>query len=317
MKTASFLLVSCICLIMGCSDASTEDAENTDTPTSTPAQTPAILAVPDCDPLSDYLNGFIHSVEASSDGSLLIAVGGQVVGLAGKVIRTDANQCVTDVVSSITWVHSARDRVIQGKRYTLVTETGDGLILLLDENYNTVSTVHALSDGSVLIYPNNADWITDDTVMVTDRDSNRVMEIALSGDILWQYGGEGVLLGPHSGRRLANGNTLISDSGNNRIVEVNRAGKTVWGYSGTLDWPRGVERLSNGNTLIVSSYEGVVLEVTSSGATVWKSPVYNLPYEAIVTKGGEVLMSVIDNVVAVGMEPDVNNGSFGDSYHGR
>lgn len=274
---------------------------------NTPAITETTISDPpstyqDCSPLEEYLDGFIHSVDVSSDGSFLVAIGGNVPGGSGKVVKTDPRLCVTTVLPDIVWPHSARERLVNGEVYTLVTETGAGNVLVFGPRSELLIIIHMLSDFSTLVYPNNAEWLTDTSVLVTDRFQNRIVELSLDGRILWQYGGEGKLAGPHSGKRLPSGNTLISDSDNDRVVEVNRSGDIVWSYSGTLNWPRGVQRLDNGNTLVVSSYEGVVVEVSPSGAVVWRSYIYNLPYEVSVGEDGSMLMSIIGDVVSVGSE---------------
>lgn len=282
---------------------------STPDPTETPTSTPAITPTPkqECNHLDEYLDGFIHSVEVASDGSFLVAVGGSLPGGSGEVVKTDPQLCVIYVIDDIGWPHSAREREIDGKVYTLITETGDGNILIYGPEYELLHTIHQLSDLSTLSYPNNADWITDDTILVTDRFQNKVLEMSLEGRIMWQYGGGGRLAGPHSGRRLTNGNTLIADSDNDRVLEVNSAGDTVWSHYGTLNWPRGVQRLNNGNTLIVSSYEGVAVEITPSGGTAWRSFIYNFPYETALAKDGSVIMSVIDDIVVAATDPSGGN----------
>jgi hypothetical protein len=287
-------IVFALLMLVGCAGGNAPaDVIVIETAIQTPTPIPS-----SCDPLEDELDGFIHSIEVSSDGSMLIAVGGVVVGGYGNVIRTDSDGCVTSKLGDLVWPHSARDRVVNGQRLTLVSETGNSAVLIIDDSGVRVRRLTTLSDGSQFIYPNNADWLSDDTILVTDRDADRVVEVTLDGQILWSYGGESILAGPHSARRLQNGNTLISDSENDRVVEVTRDLQIAWEYRGPLDWPRGVQRLENGDTLIASSYEGQVKQVTHDGRVLW-SYSCDLPYETTILKDGRILSSVFSDLISL------------------
>ena len=63
--------------------------------------------------------------------------------------------------------------------------------------------------------------------LITDQGNNRIIEVTLDKDIVWQYPGANTnasdqLNGPNSAEVLENGNVLIADQGNNRAIEVTR-----------------------------------------------------------------------------------------------
>lgn len=265
--------------------------------------TPDYVEQQECDSINEHLDGFVHSIEVASDGALLVAVGGRLIGGYGYIVRSDSNGCVTSVLNGIEWPHSARDRVINGNRITLVTETGKGRILLIDASDVVIGSISVLSDSTSMVYPNNADWLSDTSMLVTDRDTNRVIEMGLDGTIYWQYGGSDLLQGPHSARRLPTGNTLISDSENDRIIEVDQLGSMVWHYLGNLDWPRGVARKSNGNTVIVSSKEMKVKEVSPMNQVLWEYAFDSMPYETAFLADGSLLSTSYESIVHIPAQP--------------
>jgi hypothetical protein len=109
---------------------------------------------------------------------------------------------------------------------------------------------------------------------------NRVMLVARSGKIVWQYGTFGVtgsgpdqLSTPVQDTYLPNGDILITDQSNERIIEVNRAKEIVWQYGTTgtiglpsagdnfLNNPNSAELLENGHILISDENNNRAIEV--------------------------------------------------------
>src|SRR5689334_8252406 len=75
--------------------------------------------------------------------------------------------------------------------------------------------------------PVQATWLPDGHVLITDQANERIIEVTLTKQIVWQYGMTGVsgngpdqLNNPNSAELLANGHILISDENNNRAIEV-------------------------------------------------------------------------------------------------
>ena len=165
------------------------------------------------------------------------------------------------------------------------------------------------TDGNfTLDYPNDANFLDNGNILVTDRDNHRIIEVNRdTGDIEWQFGVTAIpgsdashLDGPHNADRLANGNTIIADSNNDRIVEVDPRGGLLWEYDpgigNSLSWPRDADVLDNGNVLITDSRNGRILEVTREGEKVWEHWVNIVgtrtePYEADRLENGNVLIS--------------------------
>ncbi|GAC1410956.1 MAG: hypothetical protein NVSMB53_05910 [Gemmatimonadaceae bacterium] len=107
---------------------------------------------------------------------------------------------------------------------------------------------------------------------------NRVILVAPSGVIVWQYGKFGVtgagpneLNTPVQNTYLPNGDVLITDQGNQRVIQVERRGKRiVWQYGMTgvagigvnqLNNPNSAELLANGHILIADENNNRAIEV--------------------------------------------------------
>lgn len=159
-----------------------------------------------------------------------------------------------------------------------------------------------------LNYANDADFLEDGNVLITDRDNHRVIEVERdSGEIVWQFGVTGVpgggdthLRGPHNADRIDDGSTIVADSNNRRILVIAEDGSVLWEYdpSGVdeLNWPRDADMLDDGNVLITDSRNGRVIEVNPAGTVVWEYTInvvgtQSQPYEADVLDNGNYLIS--------------------------
>ncbi len=124
---------------------------------------------------------------------------------------------------------------------------------------------------------------------------NRVILVDQSGNIVWQYGQDGVgghgpnqLLIPVAAVSLPNKDILITDQGNQRVIEVSPAHCIVSQYGTTgvsgagfnqLNSPNSAELLKNGHLLIADELNNRVIEVNrATHAIVWQygSPSANL-----------------------------------------
>ncbi|HMK93056.1 MAG TPA: hypothetical protein VK576_08660, partial [Thermoleophilia bacterium] len=146
-------------------------------------------------------------------------------------------------------------------------------------------------DDPDLIGPFSAQLLGDGHVLIADRSSSRVIEVAPNlksghgGSIVWQYGvarqlglTPGHLIDPFAASKLTNGNVLICDNnGGNRVIEVKASdydptkaddgytdASIVWQYGmagafgtgpGHLIMAHSAQRLANGDTLIADSDE--------------------------------------------------------------
>jgi len=243
------------------------------------------------------------SVERLPNGNTLIADGGDEAGFGSEVVEVDPlGNIVWRYGEGLRFAHSAR-RLKNGN--TLITDTTNNRIIEVTPDKRIVMDsdewgggTGRLSDGSHLHYPNEAFELQDGTLLVTDRNNDRCIQVDRNGNLLWSFDRE--LHHPHNANPLPNGNILVSDSDGNRILEVNRKKEIVWSYGDgspeTLWWPRSAIRLENGNTLITDSKNHRILEVTPAGEVVWKFQTEHVDkfYISFATKEGTFLISCTD-----------------------
>ncbi len=136
-----------------------------------------------------------------------------------------------------------------------------------------------------------------DTMLITERYGNRIIEVDSSGTVVWEKTGLNI---PTDAERLGNGNTLIAEEGNNRVIEVDSSGNIVWDYNG-LNGPQDVERLEKGNTLISDTYSNRVIEVDNGSSVVWEKAGLYAPIDAERLENGNTLIVefYIDRVIEV------------------
>ena len=128
-----------------------------------------------------------------------------------------------------------------------------------------------------LNFPVQCTWLPSTDVLITDQGNNRVIEVNLDKEIVWQYPGSNTndsdqLSSPNSAELLKNGHILISDENNNRAIEVTRGDAIVKSFSagGTVSGVSFSSRLSNGDTLMTDSGNSRVVEVNSKDEVVWQ-----------------------------------------------
>jgi hypothetical protein len=121
-------------------------------------------------------------------------------------------------------------------------------------------------------------------VLITDQANERIIEVNLDKQIVWQYGTTGVvgngpeqLNNPNCAELLENGHILICDENNNRAIEVTRDGQIVWQYGSgdpnVNDPVSGVafaSRLKHGHTLITDSNHARMVEIDRDKNVVWE-----------------------------------------------
>jgi hypothetical protein len=154
--------------------------------------------------------------------------------------------------------------------------------------------------------PVQCTWLPTSHVLITDQGNNRIIEVTLNKDIVWQYPGSNTntsdqLNGPNSAELLANGDVLIADQGNNRALEVTRDDVIVNTYTagGTVSVCAFASRLPNGDTLLTDSGNARIVEVNAEDKVVWqyfttnspKSIASPLPTRAVRLRDGNTLIS--------------------------
>jgi hypothetical protein len=149
-------------------------------------------------------------------------------------------------------------------------------------------------------------------VLITDQANERIIEVNLKKEIVWQYPDPSdlnvadLLNNPNAAELLPNGHILISDENNNRAIEVNRAHKILHTFTagGTVSGVAFASRLRNGDTLITDSNNSRIVEVDAGDNVEWEyftntDPNSNnnrvgggpLPTRAVRLKNGDTLIS--------------------------
>lgn len=173
-------------------------------------------------------------------------------------------------------------------------------------------------------------WLPNRHILITDQANERIIEVTLAKQIVWQYGTAGVagngpeqLNNPNCAELLANGHILICDENNNRAIEVTRDGEIVWQYGSgdpnISDPVSGVafaSRLKNGHTLITDSNHARIVEIDTDKNVVWEyftnsDPNSNqrggtgpLPTRALRLGNGNTLISDQYNHRVIEVNPD-------------
>jgi hypothetical protein len=124
---------------------------------------------------------------------------------------------------------------------------------------------------------------SDDSYTVGDRNPNLYVKFSRSGQVQWQFGGNGGTFSGvsswqvnHGHHLLDNGNFVFFNNGaagnSSPVFEYALSGSSaseVWSHTGGGSLVLGdVQRLGNGNTLITYSNGGTVLEVDNAKNTV-------------------------------------------------
>lgn len=150
-------------------------------------------------------------------------------------------------------------------------------------------------------------WLPNTDVLITDQGNNRIIEVNLRKQIVWQYpalsdtNANDQLNSPNSAELLENGHILIADENNNRAIEVTRGDQIVKTFtaSGTLGAVAFASRLPNGHTLLTDAGNSRAVEVNANDQVVWQyftdtdplSIAAPLPTRAIRLRNGDTLIS--------------------------
>ena len=196
--------------------------------------------------------GFINTpiqVTPLFNGDWLVADGGTFDGKSSKVVMFNPRGKPVLVINSggMRFVHSA---YLTTRGNIIISDTGNNRVIEVDPkkckvvfNTDDLGPGHGflgrgrLSDGSQLVYPNDAKEIPNGHYLISSRLTNTVFEIDRHGHVFWKCSTfynpwtkkMDSLHGQHNPQRLPNGDTLISDSDNGRVVIVNSAcTRLVW-----------------------------------------------------------------------------------------
>ena len=187
----------------------------------------------------------------------------------------------------------------------------DNRIILVDPFGNIVwqyGQFGQTGDGpDLLSSPVQCTWLPSFDVLITDQGNNRIIEVNLDKQIVWQYPAlsdtnvADQLSGPNSAELLGNGNVLIADQGNNRAIEVTHGDQIINTFSagGTVSILAFASRLPNGHTLLTDSGNARIVEVDKNDNVVWQyftdtdseSVAAPLPTRAVRLSNGNTLIS--------------------------
>jgi hypothetical protein len=133
------------------------------------------------------------------------------------------------------------------------------------------------SGPNLLSTPVQCTWLPNAHVLISDQGNNRIIEVNLRKQIVWQYPGSNTnasdqLSSPNSAELLENGHILISDEGNARAIEVTRRDQIVKTFTagGTVGAVAFASRLDNGDTLLTDAGNSAAVEVDASDHVVWQ-----------------------------------------------
>jgi hypothetical protein len=162
------------------------------------------------------------------------------------------------------------------------------------------------SGPNLLDTPVQCTWLPNAHVLITDQANNRIIEVNLRNQIVWQYPGPNTapadqLSGPNSAELLENGHILIADQSNNRAIEVTRGHRIVRTFTagGTVSTVAFASRLENGHTLLTDADNSRAVEVDAKDNVVWQyatdtdllSVPAPLPTRAVRLRNGDTLIS--------------------------
>jgi hypothetical protein len=161
-------------------------------------------------------------------------------------------------------------------------------------------------------------------ILITDQSNERVIEVTLDKDIVWQYGTTGTmgsgfnqLNNPNSAELLENGHILIADENNNRVIEVDRDYEIIHTFTagGKVSGAAFASRLENGHTLITDSNNSRIVEVDAHDKVVWEyftnkrkgSIMAPFPTRAVRLRNGNTLISdqFNDQVIEIDRDKEI------------
>jgi len=171
---------------------------------------------------------------------------------------------------------------------------------------------------NLLNVPVQCTWLPNFHVLITDQGNNRIIEVNMRKEIVWQYPGSNtnpadLLNSPNSAELLDNGHILISDENNNRAIEVTRDDQIVKMFTagGTVGAVAFSSRLANGDTLLTDAGNSRAVEVDANDNKVWEyftndpaGVAAPLPTRAVRLRNGDTLISDQFNNRVIQVSPD-------------
>jgi hypothetical protein len=191
----------------------------------------------------------IHPTEpVLEDSIVLISAAGQIerrVSLLDCFLGSPYADLLHPMPESGDIFHTNTVDLLEGERGEIVPGLTPGAVLVSMREIDAIAVVDL--DRETVLWAQRGGWdaqhqpelLDSGRILLFDNkgaDGNsRVLELEpLSGEIVWEYRGEGdrPLASPEAGtaQRLANGNTLITESETGRAIEITPAGEIVWEF---------------------------------------------------------------------------------------
>ena len=135
--------------------------------------------------------------------------------------------------------------------------------------------------------PTSVEGLENGNVLIACSDSDRVVEVAYDGRIVWDFRIEGR---PTTAQRLPSGHTVINLQNAGTVVEVDQQGNVTELVKG-LDRAHTAEFLDNGNILVTEMRLNRVDEYDSNGNIVWSKQGLKNPAQAQRLSNGNTLVA--------------------------
>ena len=159
--------------------------------------------------------------------------------------------------------------------------------------------------------PVQATWTPKNTVYITDQGNNRIIEVDMKNNILWEFDN---VSSPNSALLLNNGNILIADEGNNRVIEVKKSTKAIvatYTAQGTMNAPGFASELPDGTFLITDGGNNRIIIVDHNDNVVFHyytnkqkgSNISPAPSHAVMTQEGNIVISDQINERVIVIDP--------------
>ncbi|WP_227357079.1 aryl-sulfate sulfotransferase [Haladaptatus salinisoli] len=213
------------------------------------------------------------------------------------------------------WTHMNDIDRLENGNFQISVRNFDVVIEVNPKTNKIVDVIGEPGNHSFLYEQHNPQRLEEwGTVLIADSENHRIVEYDVaSGERVWEYGGDDILLWPRDADRLPNGNTLITDSLHNRVLEIDENGDIVWEYSG-VDLPYAADRLSvpeeGGETVPGWQLENRTANAGSVVGTVrqiegWASYVFptwvKLPELLTLVAGALVLLAMVVDLSIYGL----------------
>jgi hypothetical protein len=140
--------------------------------------------------------------------------------------------------------------------------------------------------------PTSVEGLENGNVLVACSDSDRVVEIAPDGRLVWNYEIEGR---PTTAQRMPSGHTIINLQNAGKVVEVDQQGNILDLVKG-LDRVHTAQQLDNGNVLVTEMRLNRVDEYDLKGNIIWSKQGLKNPAQAQRLQNGNTLIADEDGL---------------------